>query len=434
MGGIRLRWRARTLVPGAALAAALLAAGACAGQPAEQSAAGVTVFEGARVVTGDGSTPIENGVIVVERDRIVQVGPAGAVTVPTGAARVDLRGKTVIPALVDTHTHMATERDQLVDQLQRQAYWGVAAVVSLGMDDVALATEVRGQTIPNGARLLTAGRGITMPEPGRSEVPYWVTTETAARQAVQELASHRVDIVKIWVDDRGGKYQKLGPQLYGPIIEEAHRHGLKVTAHIFYLDDAKGLLRAGVDAFAHGVRDRDVDDELIALWRERPHVVLVPNLPGRGVAEDMSWIGETVPAADIARMHETMAKLPPDAGASFQIQARNLVRLRDAGVRIAFGTDSNGGWQAHQELFDMVAAGLTPAEAIVAATRTAAEFMGLADLGTIAPGKSADFVVLDADPLENIAHTRRISAVYLRGTAVDRAGLRARWAASTTTN
>jgi len=412
---------------------ALAALGAaCSSAPDEAPmATDVMVFEGARLITGDG-TVIDDGVLVIQRDRITAVGRAGEIEVPNGATRVHLNGKTVMPALVDTHTHIAAERAPMLDQLQRQAYWGVAAVASLGMDDIALARQVRDEVIADAARLRTAGRGITTPEPGRTEVPYWVTTPEEARAAAAELAANRVDIIKMWVDDRNGQYKKMTPDLWTPVIEEAHQHGIRTTAHIFNLADAKGLLRAGLDAFAHGVRDTEVDEELLALWKERPHVVLVPNLPGRGVAEDMSWIGDTVPAADIARMHEAQATLPPTAGASFQLQARNLVTLRDNGIRIAFGTDSNGGWQAHQELADMVAAGLTPGEVIVAATRNAADLLKIDELGMLAPGKSADFLVLDANPLDDITHTRRIASVYLRGAEVDRAALRSRWAAGGT--
>jgi imidazolonepropionase-like amidohydrolase len=180
-------------------------------------------------------------------------------------------------------------------------------------------------------------------------------------------------------------------------------------------------MRAGVDAFAHGVRDTDVDEELLAMFRERPDVVLVPNLPDRGVATDLGWLSDSVPADELAKL-QAAATDRPAAQEAFGIQARNLAALNKAGVRIAFGTDGNVPWSHHLEMEDMVAAGMTPAEVIVAATRTSAEFLRLDDLGTLEPGKSADFLVLDGNPLDDITNTRRIDAVYLRGTAIDREG------------
>src|SRR5262245_17371975 len=385
--------------------------------PARAQAPGVTAFEGARLIVGDGGT-IEGATLLVEGARIVAAGPSAGVQVPAGATRVNLAGKTVMPMLLDTHVHLSPTREGIRRDLRRRAYFGVSAAMSLGMDKYEL-LDIRGQIIPGSARFLSAGRGITMPEPGRLTAPYWITSEAEGRKAIQELVEHKVDIVKIWVDTRDGKYKKLTPEIYGAIIDEAHKSGLRVTAHIFEMEDAKGLMRAGVDAFAHGIRDRDIDDEMVAMFKERPNFILTPNLPDRGMKVDLSWLQPHLPAAEFAKL-ETANTDKPREQAFYGIQARNLARLNAAGVRITLGTDGNGPWGPHAELEDMVVAGMTPAQVIVAATRNSGEFLRLADAGTLAAGKSADFMVLDANPLDDIKNTRRIAAVYLRGAEVDR--------------
>jgi imidazolonepropionase-like amidohydrolase len=387
---------------------------------------GVTVFEGARLIVGDGAAPIENSAFIVANNRFTQVGRRGQLNLPAGATRVDLTGKTVMPAIVDSHTHMPVTRDALIDSLQRKAYYGAGVVMSLGQDTGDVAFQVRDEIIPGAARLRTAGRGITMPEPGRTNAPYWITTEAEGRKAVQEQAARKVDLIKIWVDDRDGMYKKLTPAMYGAIIDEAHKHNLRAIAHVFTLEDGKGLIRAGIDGFAHGIRDKDIDDEIVGLFKQHPNVVLGPNLPDRGVAVDMSWLSDSIPAEELKKLQEAATNRPP-AQQFFGIQARNLARLNAAGVKIALGTDGNIPWAHHVEMEDMVAAGMTPAQVIVAATRSSAEWLHLPDVGTVQAGKSADFLVLDANPLDNITNTRRISAVYLRGSAVDRAGMRAKW-------
>ncbi len=259
-----------------------------------------------------------------------------------------------------------------------------------------------------------------MPEPGRMTTPYWIQTEEEGRKAVQELADRKVDMVKIWVDDWRGKYKKLTPEIYGAIIDEAHKRGLRVSAHLFELEDAKGLIRASLDAFAHGVRDKDIDDEFVAMFKAAPEPGADPE-PAGSRREDGP---ELAARAACPTKSSTSSKRPTSTSrrrnAFFSIQARNLAKLAKEGVRITMGTDGNRPWGPHDEMEDMVAAGMTPAQVIVAATRNGAEFLKLADQGTLAAGKSADFIVLDANPLDDITNTRKISSVVLRGAAVDR--------------
>jgi imidazolonepropionase-like amidohydrolase len=415
---------------------------------------GITLFEGARLIVGDGSSPIENSAFLVENDRIGAIGRKGRLQAPPGAARVDLTGKTVMPAIVNAHNHLGWavirtgeigkdtwSRENLIDHLRRAAYYGIAAVMNFGTDPGDVPFQVRSETIPDAALFRTAGRGMALPNAGPGAeywkpVAYGVTTEAEARNAVRELAARKVDIVKIWVDDRNGSVKKLPPPLYRAIIDEAHKHNLRAAAHIFYLEDAKELLRSGIDGFTHGVRDRDVDDEFIQLLKQKWNVFITPNLPDRGATEeDFAFMSETVPAKEIKRLREAQDKRSPDARkrarAFFDLQSRNLAKVNAAGARIALGTDSGTsvGWDAHQELTDMAAAGMTPAQVIVAATKTAADVLKLDRLGTIAAGKSADFIVLNANPLDNIDNTRKIAKVYLRGKEINRAAMRASWTA-----
>jgi len=408
------------------------------------------LFEGARLITGDGSAPIENSAFLVENNRITSVGRKREITAPANAARIDLTGKTVMPALIDTHTHLGWAiiktgqigkdtytKENLIDHLHRLAYFGTAATQSMGIDPGETPYEVRANPIADAALFRTAGRGMgrTNAGPGQAywkPVAYGIESEEDGRKAVQELAAKKVAWIKIWVDDRNGTVPKLTPPLYRAIIDEAHKHDLRVVAHIYYLADAKELLRAGIDGFAHGVRDKDIDDEFMKLIKERPNVFVIPNLPDIGTGlQDPAWLGETVPASEIKKLTDAFQNRSPEdkkkAADFFAVQARNLKKLNDAGVRIGFGTDSGVtvGWTDHEELTDMVTAGMTPAQVITAATKTAAEILKMDQLGTVAAGKSADFIVLDANPLDNITNSRKVSKVYLRGKEVDRGGLKA---------
>ncbi len=421
---------------------------------------GTTLYEGARLITGDGDAAIENAAFLVENARFTRVGRRGDVTAPPGAARVDLTGKTVIPALVDGHSHIGYmknltsgaanyTRENILDHMRRFAYFGVAASQAMGSDFGELPFQIRDETLAgkhaDAARFLTAGRGLAplveISPDNMRQAAFPVTTPEGARASVQELAPRKVTLIKTWVDDRGGTIKKLTPELYGAIIDEAHKHNMRVAVHATDLADAKALLRAGIDVFAHMISD--VDDELVALFKQHPNTVVLSALGGPRRAVYAPWLNpvhplivETVRPEQIKRLQGRFPQT--DSGQlarskeTWDRLARGIARLSAAGVKIGVGTDGGGqqgdqfiGWTMHTELENMVAAGIPPAKALGAATRTSAEILGLDDLGAVAAGKSADFVVLDANPLDDITNTRRISSVYLRGRRIDRESLRA---------
>jgi len=450
--------RGRVISLGSAMTA-LLALMAWTSTGAAPDSAVPILFEGARLISGDGLAPVERSAILVEDGRFAAVGRAGEVRPPTGARRIDLTGKTIIPGLVLLHGHVGYlkgvtfsadnyTRDTIIDQLNRYLYYGIVAVMSTGTDPGDLPFELRNGSHP-GALFRTAGRGLAAPNASTGnlamrEAAYAVSTEDEARRHVQELARRRVDFVKVWVDDRNGTVQKLSPALYRAIIDEAHKRGLRVMAHVFYLDDARDLVAAGVDGFLHLVRDQEMDAPLVQRMKDQ-HVFVTPNLGGSEAATYTAtpgWLAdprlaETTSVDErtkVARVFESRASrgTPTNALSSFTKQQRSLERLNAAGVPIALGDDSGientfFGYAEHHELELMVAAGMTPMQVIVAATKTPAELLRLDKLGTVAPGKQADFVVLDANPLDNIANAHAIDRVYQRGVEIDRAAMRAAW-------
>jgi imidazolonepropionase-like amidohydrolase len=424
-------------------------------------AASQTLFEGARLIAGDGGV-IENSAFVVQNGQFGQVGRKGDVPLPAGGARVDLTGKTVMPALVDAHVHMGYRkgldfsqnnytRENLTDILNRFAYYGVAAILEAGTSRSDLVYEMRANPSPGAALFRTAGRGFGMPDAGPGgpmrDSAYGVRAEAEARADVQELAAKKVDLIKIWVDDRAGTVEKLHPNLYRAIIDEAHKHSIKVFAHITNLADAKDLLRAGLDGFAHMVRDRDIDDETLALLKDRPNTFFQQTLWGERLSlytEKPAWVDEpivreTFSPEEIRLLGQSFLQPEnPNARAQGATNLRNIAKLKAAGARFVLGTDTGGvtggqyfGLGSHIELELLVTkGGLAPMEAILAGTRNSADVLGLDQLGAVAAGKSADFIVLNANPLDNIANTRRIDRVYLRGVEVPRAALTAKWRAA----
>ena len=485
------------IVPRRLLSAACVAfAAACAFESTARQppGSGRTLFEGARLIVGDGSAPIENSAFVVEGTRFTSVGRRGEFDAPDDAVRVDLTGKTVMPALIDLHSHIGysdevrdTERkenytpENLLDHLDRYAYTGHALTMSLGSDPPEeFVWRTRRESTEDsftGARFETAGRGLAWPGTGpnviaRNDTPYPITSKWQARLAIRELAALDVPFAKIWVEDRRGlmvppqnasrrdeltkehgipdvgEPARLTPAMAEAAVDEARQLGLRTIAHVKTVDELKFLLRAGVDAWTHPIADRPPDDELMGLIRERPQLwyapVITPVLRGgsapRAAGERPAWLEDPLLRAikcpgfleEWGRSFESSTTAPGPTGG---LGVENVKRFYDAGVRIALGSHDAGGnrvlaWNSHMELEAFVNwVGMTPHEAIVAATSVPSEILRL-DLGMVAVGKGADFLVLDANPLDDIMNTRRISDVYLRGKEVDRAAMAARWQAA----
>ena len=419
-----------------------------------QTKAQPVVLKGARLIDGTGRPPIENSVLVIEGKQIVVAGKAGAVSIPKDADVHDVTGKTIMPALINLHGHLGLSNngadsaaghyteENVAKQLNKYLSYGVATVASFGQDEDLIfsirADQHAGKI--GGARFFTAGRGFL--EPGKAnpnDHRYRPQTPDEARADVRELAANHPDYVKMWVDDGLGHGTKMKPEIYRAIIDEAHKQHIRVFAHEFYLADAKSLLASGLDGFAHSIRDQPVDKDLISAMKAR-NVFLIPTLVRDEVlfayADILKWINDPFfeagldPAA-LSFIHnpQFVEKLRQDPDiakyrAGLEMAKKNLKTLSDAGVKIAFGTDSGiptrfSGYNEHRELQLMVEAGLTPMQAIVAATATNAEILGGAkQFGTLQAGRAAEFLVLDANPLDDIHNTEKLSAVWQAGKTV----------------
>ena len=421
------------------------------------------VYEGARLIIGDTTAPIENGAFVVQNGRFTAVGRRGAVTVPAGAMHVDLTGKTVMPAMVNAHVHFGYERfrkaagealpdnftpENLLDHLQREAFYGVGTANDGGTAPVALALQFQqdqaARNFPPAAQFWF-NAGIVPPNGGPDptlikgtrplHANYEVIRAPEGRAAVQDIAAKNITHLKIWFGDRGGSYPAMPRQVFEAIIDEAHKHNIRVHTHATTIDDQKDALRAGSDVLVHMVQNAPIDDELYALvQRRKPYWATVIALGDRSdVCDDDPFFTQALSPAIIADIKATACAPNANAVARETRLKENFTRMVQAGARPILGADTGirptnpFGAGDHHEIAHWVDMGLSPAEAIIAATSRPAEALGLADVGMLASGKMADFVVLNANPLDNIRNTRQINSVYLRGAKLDRDAMLAKW-------
>ena len=420
------------------VATALMAAACGPGEPEMvEPTPGLLAFTGAKLITGEGDA-IDNGTMIVRDGMIEAVGAADAVEIPADAATVDLGGRTVTPGLVNAHGHVNNVRgleadpsfyteEHVADQLALYARYGVTTVASLGGDGPeGIAVRNREDAGLTHARIRVAGPVLVSDDP-----------EEAAAM-VNETADMGVDFIKIRVDDNLGNSQKMTPEVYKAVIDASHARGLKLTSHMYYLEDAKGLLEAGSDFLAHSVRDLAVDDELIGMLQETG-VCYCPTL----MREVSTYVYEDRPAwfddpfflrdADPAVMAalqepERMEGVRNSSSAQtykaqLPLAMENLKTLHDAGIPIAMGTDTGPaarfqGYFEHGELELMVESGMTPMETIIASTSAAADCLGIEGVGRLAAGNHADFVVYTADPSVDITNSKTIESVWIAGNEV----------------
>ena len=433
---------------------------ACGGAPAPPAEPAGLAIVGAQLIDGTGGDPIPDSVIVIRDDRIVAAGPRETTETPDGAEVVDAAGKTIIPGLVDMHAHYGGDLAAAERAMRAQLYYGVTAARSIGADDaekVALMLEANAGR-PDTPRMFTAGRGFTHPNGFNSGVGPQPTTEEEAREMVRDLAGQGVHFVKMWVNEMVEPDLKITPEIRTAIVEEAIANGLVPVAHIDEEADGRQLIEAGLSDFLHStvltfgpgsgapMDDPEPSAEFIRMCLDNnvsftPTLSIVQNnwhfAENPELLDDPDLRAAMNPQAleqwsdPEARAAVVEAPNFEDRKAAFR-QLQGFVKtMHDAGVRVALGTDSGTrnvpmGWGTHHELELYVEAGLTPMQAIVAATATSASVtppVGEAEFGTLEAGKIADLVVLDADPLEDISNTLRINRVMKTGAWVEREGL-----------
>ncbi len=414
-------------------------------------------IRGATLVDGSGGAAVPDSLVVVEGNRITAAGPAATTSAAAGAQVVEAVGKFVIPGLMDLHVHLGSTggpqfraadytRERILQNLNAYLYLGVTTVRSVGTEreaGLAIRELQRAGTVAT-SRLFTAGRGFTAPggHPSQEigDIARQPPNPEDARRQVRELAAQRVDLIKIWIDPRRGQAPKVSDPVVEAILAEAAQHKIPVHAHIHSLADTRHFLDHGGAGLLHMVRDTEVlPADFVESLRSRK-TAFVPTL----VRQELAWLYREKPerlddpdaaplfgAATIAAMRESAGKSPQPpkiARDEFDLAMRNSKRLADKGVVIAVGSDGGSqmdlpGLMTHRECELLVEAGFTPAQALVAATANGARALAMGDIGTVAAGKLADLVLLDADPLASVGNLRKIHRVMLDGKWVDRSGL-----------
>ncbi len=424
-----------------------------------------TVVQNVRLIDGTRHAPQTN-MTVVFTDGLIQVIRPGALgsKMPAGAHVVDGQGLTMLPGLINAHGHLAlvdgTENSSsyytlpnVLAELRQYEHYGVLDMLSLGLnrDLIYRVQEQQEAGTVDGATVFVADHGIGVdggapPLKHADDQLDQPKNPDEARKAVDAAAARHTNFIKIWVDDLYGTKPKMQPAIYSAIIDEAHKQHIPVAAHMFYLADAKALVAAGVDVLAHSVRDRPVDADLIQLMKQH-NTWYIPTLTVDEsffvFADHPELLGD--PFLVRATSPEELTLLKSDAyrkkvaadpntarhRADLRMAGKNLKRLYDAGVHIGFGTDSGAmpmrlpGYAEHRELALMVAAGLTPIQAIECATAGNATLLkeaayatavgGKSGFGVIASGKQADFLLVEGDPAHTISDTRKIVSIWHHG-------------------